>query len=91
MHSRIALSDAAELGMPCRMSVQACTGIQTAAQVFQLRYFHTSTEWNTALHPSMSASSHSYMGMQQKLSTAASASVQACTGAEIQQQSTEMH
>jgi hypothetical protein len=39
----------------------------------------------------MSASSHSYMGMQQKLFTAASASVQACTGAEIQQQSTEMH
>jgi hypothetical protein len=72
--------------MPCRMSVQACTGIQDSSASIPAEVFHTSAEWNATLHPSVSASLHSHMEVQQKLRTAASASVQACTGAEIQQQ-----
>jgi hypothetical protein len=59
---------------------------RTAAQTFQLRYFIPQAEWDVTLHPSVSASLHSYMVVQQKLHTAASASVQACTGAEQLQQ-----
>jgi hypothetical protein len=59
---------------------------RTAAQTFQLRYEIPQAEWDVTLHPSVSASLHSYMVVQQKLHTAASASVQACTGAEQLQQ-----